>query len=841
VVATDDTPLKIALMGINERDRARLEYFKTQQWSYNRLVVAEAKTNFCNPDRNAPDGQKLLQHPPDHNSSSPLILRSLRWKDIFQLFEQLHSRHNSHENACKVMEEEALWLPLHTPVKSTQDHHPDSTTGSVSSSRLEFFSRTTDDPYLYHSAPIDQNKEIANLRLELVAALEGKRQSDLQHRQTQNELHQVKTQLADLEESSDIFQKQSAESITRLTEERFNLECSLRQLQEQRSGNNEIEQRQIATLQQSLTGAQKEQKQTQASNQQKVRELQALLDEANANSELITVSLNNQIKQLRQSQASLEQALDESRARSAQVHAEHNQRESSLQAELDETKKNAEQKVNALKIEIKQLRKNHSLMAQALEDNQALLDQAQTEHQQRESNLQSALDEANRTLNEKRSRIEAEFQQQIKSLDEHKQRLEKELAEKEQASSQAEIDHQKALASLKNELNQALDNSTKLGQSRRQLAEALEQAKAESQAQQEHQKQALEAAKQQASEERSRFKKQVEDLNTEQEESRAKIKQLRKKLLIMKTHLEHKQRKSKHLESLLKSKEEDMESLKLCLSVEEQDQKELHAELQELIKENQLTWERASESDIAMQVAKQELSSIKRELGQENAVLRAELEHQKESSELSQSWQSEEIERLLQSLSEYQAAQKTADATIRSLKSDHQSLLEAKSEFNKQLEQLKAESNAKQSELSSIIKSGRQEIALLRKKLDSANVRNIDPVEFEKLRQALRHAEDEKASLKLQIEELHQVQLEIERQLSMEKQTRMQRPYSRAMNKNKQKKMRGSSSRTTSKDNRTLPMKRQSKNSTIVRNCSGRSRLQQLSGARARPGLLRFY
>jgi chromosome segregation ATPase len=479
-------------------------------------------------------------------------------------------------------------------------------------------------------------------------------------------------------------------------------------------------------------------------------------------------------------------------------------------------------------------------MAQALEDNQALLDQAQAEHQQRESDLQTALDEANRSLNEKHSRIEAEFQQQIKSLVGHKQRLEEKLAAKEQASNDAKIDHQKAMASLKEDLDQALDKITKLEQSRRQLEQALEHAQAESQAQQESQKQALEAEKQQTTEERSRNKKLIEDLNKQQEESHTKIKQLRKKLLILKTHLEHKHRKSKHLKSLLKTKEEDMESLKHCLTMEEQDQKELHAELQELIKENQLTWEKASESDIAMQVAKQELACIKRELGQENAILRAELEHQKESSELSQSWQSDEIERLLQSLSEYQAAQKTADATIRSLKSDHQSLLEAKSEFNKQLEQLKAESNAKQSEFTSIIKSSRQEIALLRKKLDSANGRDVDSAELEKLQQALRHAEAEKASLKHQIEELHQVQLEIERPLSIESQISMRRPYSRTMSKGNQKKIRRSSSRAISKGNQTLPMKRASQNATIVKNCSGRSRLQQLSRYKAKPGLLRL-
>jgi hypothetical protein len=333
VVAADDTSLKIALMGISEQDSARLEYFKTQQWSYNRLVVAKA--NFRTPERDALDGQQVLQHQPDCHSTSPLILRSLRWKDIFQLFEQLHSRPISYENDRNIMEKESLWLPLHTPVKSTENCQPDSTAGS----QFQFLSRATDGPHLFHSSTVEQNEEITNLRLELVAAQEDKRKSELQHRQTQSELHQLRTWLADLEESGDIFHKQSAENLTRLTEERFNLECSLQQLQEQQSGHKEIEQMQIASLQQSLAEVQKAQEQTQAAHQHRERELQALLDKANENAELVTVALNNQIKQLRQNQASLKQALRESRVLSAQVQAKHHQRESGLQAALDETKK----------------------------------------------------------------------------------------------------------------------------------------------------------------------------------------------------------------------------------------------------------------------------------------------------------------------------------------------------------------------------------------------------------------------------------------------------------------------------------------------------------------------
>jgi chromosome segregation ATPase len=154
------------------------------------------------------------------------------------------------------------------------------------------------------------------------------------------------------------------------------------------------------------------------------------------------------------------------------------------------------------------------------------------------------------------------------------------------------------------------------------------------------------------------------------------------------------------------------------------------------------------------------------------------LEQLEESGALLRSSHAMEIERLQHSLAEHQAAQNRAYTSIRTLKSEQQLLRETKSALERQLAQLKKDSNAQQLALAATIKSGREEIALIRQKLVATNTHKTDSVELEKQRQALQQAEDEKVSLQLKLDELRQVQLELEKQLSKDKRTNMRRSHS---------------------------------------------------------------
>jgi chromosome segregation ATPase len=705
--------------------------------------------------------------------------------DFIQLVEHLLSRHTGDQKSCKVTVEEALWLAL-----ILQEEHAGGQLSRLGkplilSPRAQVTSFSPPHPNLHQRIAVEQDEEITNLRLQLDVALEGWRESELQTSQAQRELDQVRSELTELQASSGEFRRQSEQILSRLSAERFDLECSLQQLQERLRGDKTIEQMQITTLQRSLTEAreahervQVAHKQAQAAHQERERELQAELDEANSNAERTIVSLNGEIEELRQSQAELEQALDKSQVLFAQAQAGHQRRESELQAALDEAISNAEGTAESLKSEIGQLRATQSLLRQSLEEKQVLLDQTQSEHQQREMELQAALDEANRSAIEKLARSEVEFDRQLQSLVERGQSLEEELAAKEQASKDADLEAQSTIASLRDQLKSAQHDISELEQTRQQLVEALQQAQLESQARQDRMNQALEAEKLHASEEQSRFNGLIAGLNEKLEESHAKVNRLKSKLTGQKTLLERKHRIAKRLQHLLKTSEKNTVIIKQRLAKAEQAQQEQHDEFQQLIEDHQLAWKKSSESDIAMQMAKLELASLKSELEQDNANLRAQLEQLEESGALLRSSHAMEIERLQHSLAEHQAAQNRAYTSIRTLKSEQQLLRETKSALERQLAQLKKDSNAQQLALAATIKSGREEIALIRQKLVATNTHKTDSVELEKQRQALQQAEDEKVSLQLKLDELRQVQLELEKQLSKDKRTNMRRSHS---------------------------------------------------------------
>ncbi|MGD8912440.1 MAG: hypothetical protein PVJ68_06835 [Candidatus Thiodiazotropha sp.] len=75
-------PLGIALLGVNERDRARMELFIDHHWSSNCLLVAEEYADLCILDIDGPEGKKLLKQLQDCHAEIPLIVLSVHDTDI---------------------------------------------------------------------------------------------------------------------------------------------------------------------------------------------------------------------------------------------------------------------------------------------------------------------------------------------------------------------------------------------------------------------------------------------------------------------------------------------------------------------------------------------------------------------------------------------------------------------------------------------------------------------------------------------------------------------------------------------------------------------------------------
>jgi hypothetical protein len=70
--------LGIALLGVNDRDKAILELFLDQHWSSNCRLVSEKFADLCILDLDSLGGKKLLQQQQDSNPERPLIVLSVR-------------------------------------------------------------------------------------------------------------------------------------------------------------------------------------------------------------------------------------------------------------------------------------------------------------------------------------------------------------------------------------------------------------------------------------------------------------------------------------------------------------------------------------------------------------------------------------------------------------------------------------------------------------------------------------------------------------------------------------------------------------------------------------------
>ncbi|MES9972313.1 MAG: hypothetical protein ABW092_19955 [Candidatus Thiodiazotropha sp.] len=594
-----------------------------------------------------------------------------------------------------------------------------------------------------------------------------------------------------LQESSETFREETAKKISTLSAERFDLECSLNKLREQLNGQQAIEQMQITSLQQALAKAEDELAQTQKLHNQRETELQTALDDAKSSETQTVETLNFKIGQLEQNHGLLEEELKQSRKQLAQAQEESQEKESSRQklqqdkADLanylqletsrtlefaqqaqstDEHRQRLESELNALQQSVRETELEHKneilsirgtleeTLQQSQADtlklqaqmNQAL--EAEKQHTRDEqARLKAVIDELNEQMeadhaDADRQLIEAQQQAQAEY-----QTLQERMDQALEAEKQHTRDEQSRLKAVIDELNQQMQADH--ADAERQLNEAQQQAQAEYQTLQERMDQALETEKQQAREEKSRLESAIEGLNGKLDAIRIEADQLRDKGIEQEALLEQEHKKAKSLRHLLKRTKKMLDNRRKQLTEAERIQQETLSELQQELKTSQEAWEKVTESEVAAQVAKQELASLRRELEGEVVNLQAQLEHLQESSDKSLSQLREENEKLQKSLSEIKEGSKITDVTIRKLRSDRHYLRETKSRIEDQLAKLKAEA---------IVAEEENEALRLELEAKSTNSQVV----------ALRRAEAENAILKREIEGLREVQLEMESQLN---------------------------------------------------------------------------
>jgi chromosome segregation ATPase len=616
-----------------------------------------------------------------------------------------------------------------------------------------------------------EERSIEENKARYVAQIDGLQQQILTQESSLRQLTKEKAELASgLKAETQRALKFSQEAQS-LDEHRRSLEHELETIQQTFSETDAQQQKDMALLKDELDQArhtidelgqsrqqlnealQQSRAQLQAQQEQE-RELQAALDESNSNAERTAETLGGELEQLHRRQTILQQTLEKSRAQLAQTQSELKQRESSLLSALDEAERSANERLTKSQAEISNLQRQIQIQ-----------ESAHHKIAQEKAELANCLQvESSRAL---------EFAGQAESLDEQRRSLEHELETIQQVSSETEAQHQKDMALLKEELELARHTIDELGQTRQQLESALQQTQAEFQAEQERLSQSLEVEKQHARQNVSRLNRLVKRLNSRLESISAKAIRQRKKRLKLEVMLAREQKTSEQLKQLMKSTENKSEIANNRLAKLERSQQELQTELQKEIEASQEAWGKASESDIALQTAKLEYASLKKELEQEIDNLRAQLEHQEESLGTIQSEHSVENERLQESLDEYQTELRMAQTTIRALKGDRERIREAKFEADEQLTQVEAKYRKEQAELIAARESNRQEVASLRQELADIKRLSDNPEAVEHLRQTLHQVEDEKAALKQQIAGLREVQLEMERQRDRDRDAEM--------------------------------------------------------------------
>lgn len=542
--------------------------------------------------------------------------------------------------------------------------------------------------------------ELTELRLRLESSGESERLLADKERQ----LEQLRGELAALEESSERYRQRAADDLARLTAERFELESSLQKLQERQAAEQADEQRHTADLQQSLD------------------EARAALEQESHRSDERLTEANGQVEQLQGELQSLQSELDRVNQRSGEVEEQANGEKQLLQQQIDNLK-------------------------QTLDEQETSQQSLQQEKVELEAQLQ-------RTSNHGH-----ELENQLQALEERRQSLERELESIRQAGSNAESQHNNAMASLRQDLEQSRQAVDELRQSNQQLEASLQQAQSEAQTQQLRLNEALAAASQHASDEQANLDAALAELNQALEAARDEARQQREKRVEMEALLEQEHQTAAFLQRSLKTAEEAVDVSDKQYTEAEQSRQALEAQLNEL--QQSLQQVQGEQGDLQQHL---ELSQ------QEKAQLAQELEQLRAASETER-----------QQMSEKTAALEQAEQQLESLRSQLQQQQSEQEEerhsLQARLAEVETQTATHTGSLSADLEARQQEIDQLREALSQAQAANeaaADAGELEAARQALSQSEEQIAALKREIEGLREVQMEMSSQLSDDADTEIQ-------------------------------------------------------------------
>ncbi len=563
----------------------------------------------------------------------------------------------------------------------------------------------------------DELTKARKLSDELRLKLEASTGSEKELTEKQRELDQLRSDLAALEERSEAYRQQAAADLARLSAERFELQSALQTLQEQQA---------------------------------------------------------SQLADDQQQRVSLQQALKDSQAALAGAQNEFQQRESALQAALEQAQQGSSQALDQAQAQIDQLRSQQNQLQGALEQANrqlaeagGLADRERTQLQQEKGNLESQLQSANSQINE--------LGNQVQALQERRQGLERELASIRQAGNDAESQHHSAMASLRDELEQARRSIDELRASRQRMEAELQQAQDDAASRQQQLNQALSSIQQESSEEQARLDAALAGLNQELEVARADARLQREKRVEMEARLEQEHQTAAFLQRSLKTAEEAVEVSDRQYTEAEQARQALESRLggmQQTVNELQSDGARLLQQ---LQAVEQERTALSEQLelsraeGEKSQSRLAEVIRSQAGAEQQQAeWQS----RMQQLQAERDDALSRSQAGQEALTQTQTELAELRRELaglQSAAEVARAERDLERQSLQTRVSELEAQSTAQREALNAAQAASktvVDRGELETAQRALAASRQENESLRREIDSLREVQMEMESQLS---------------------------------------------------------------------------
>ncbi|MEN8178469.1 MAG: cyclic nucleotide-binding domain-containing protein [Pseudomonadota bacterium] len=417
-------------------------------------------------------------------------------QDFVELVKQPLSRTIDYPDACKMTEEDALWVDVRPPEDYDAGHLPNAINLPFFSLRFQASSLASDRVYMIYGAEVGQSATAAYLLVErgyeVYMLSEGWSElaihAGLQTQEAEIQADNVIDFNRDAEPSEDSESLQSvakdeksANVVKELQKQLVVTQSKFEEKLTQYQTEQKLLKQALSVAKRKLEIHEKDAETARQAHSEEVEKLQvalaereALQQDSNGTHQDSERLLNQQVADLEKKLAQLQTKLKKSGAESQKIEEEKSQLEAKLEQELEESQAASAARDQVAADEIaaikRELDTSQSELKQFEADKEAL-DEESTRLQAEIDELHAKAAQQAGQANSERNSLEQQIQklnEQSTTLEQQRAGLEQELEGLRQARGDADVQHQSLLNSLRAELDQATSSISDLNQSHQQ-------------------------------------------------------------------------------------------------------------------------------------------------------------------------------------------------------------------------------------------------------------------------------------------------------------------------------------------------------------------------------------